>query len=1556
MDDRSSDCESSISFPQALREELEDIKTRRQRSCPASPQKGEVPKEAAVLKEALDAGLMGLALSGGGIRSATFGLGFLQGLARMRMLGLVDYLSTVSGGGYIGGWLAAWIKRDGFDEVQRQLGRPELANEPPSTGQPEPQPVVHLRRYSNYLAPRLGAFSTDGWTLWAIYLRNFLLNQCVLLPAVVIVLLLSRGSMLAYFPRKPDGALIDGAWISFGPLNWVWCLAIFVAVGLCWLVAFTLLFSVAARVAPRGARGTASGSVEGTPGNDEGRQRGLAKARAESLGQVVTWVRCFLLGRSQAPPGEPAHADGAAGGEDAGRQRTRVDDTCFARMVFPAILLLALSAAVFCAAAPYNLPWPECAGESWGRGLPALVFGGVAALALAVAFLLARAFSRVLATPLPPPLDSGRKGRRHLLAVTVAGLVGGLLLYAVHSGLHEMYVWNGADPLESVLTQGAARVTTFGPPLVLLVAVLAIALGGALRRRSQGEEMREWWANVSGQILRLALVWMAVNLVALYGTAAVIWAGPWLRTALASGWVATVAGGVLAARSGRTDGTRSRLSPLDLLARAAPPVFVAGLLVGVSLLVSKVIDNPPDWDSADNDAWPQQVTPERPPTRVSHGVSIDPSSGLTTKEAMQELDEYEVVPDRSLALRQGYWMGILNPVPHAIPTAHYLIDPNTTRLLEENGFSRRVWAKPLKDLPTEVKRIRLDKKQKQQAKLATENVYVRAMRVPLEEPPPDSIDLGPDEYTRTELREALANLLPGRDHLELRKSIIDAARRVKMDPPPPHPTQVKPQPDPEWSKADLNAYVAIVLQDQPLAAAACTSYFLKVPPPPARTDQDGAQHQLIRKLASWIVGSFFLLLTALFIVDVNVYSLHAVYGNRLVRGYLGASRPKRAPNPNTGLDPDDDDIKLADLRPGAGYHGPILIVNTALNLVNGEELAWQERKAASFPLTPISCGWRAPAPDGDSFRRTERGYADGLSLGTAMTISGAAASPNSGFYSSTAVTILLTVFNARLGAWLGNPRDEKRWKTSGPPGGLFYLFRELFGLTNDRGGYVYLSDGGHFEDLGGYELIRRRCSYVVLCDGGADPDHTFADLGNLIRKCRTDFGIRIEIDLEALRLSSQPACSRWHCAVGRIRYDDVDRTMLPGTLVYVKASLTGDEPADLVNYAKAHPDFPHHTTADQFFNESQFESYRELGLHIAAVVFGEAVAEAEESDPDRIRADFTREVFTSIERRWFSMPAEYEPSFLASTRGYTEVQEALRDNPLLHRLTRDLYPELFLNGGQPNGGAGHQATATVEAAEVHAVAQMLQVMENAWLGLKLDVHYAHPLNRGWMDVFHRWTNAPTVRRLWPLLRSEFSREFIRFAERQMRLGVVQVSLDDDLDQTPDESEQMNRLVVELEDQWPGVVFTEKKLGPRDFLTAVARSQLPVVLAKLIYTRNPYPPEDQATHRRMQVPPGVLTVTGGTEETSLELFVWIRGAYRNSGLGRGAVEAALRFLDETLSSATTLRVRLPLKHLTGPGGELQQRMWLGFYHNLGFEYIGKDERGNELLTKIVGRRG
>jgi hypothetical protein len=287
---------------------------------------------------------------------------------------------------------------------------------------------------------------------------------------------------------------------------------------------------------------------------------------------------------------------------------------------------------------------------------------------------------------------------------------------------------------------------------------------------------------------------------------------------------------------------------------------------------------------------------------------------------------------------------------------------------------------------------------------------------------------------------------------------------------------------------------------------------------------------------------------------------------------------------------------------------PFHVVNLTLNLVGGKRLAWQQRKAQSFTVTPLHCGNYCLG-----YRPSEP-YGQGISLGTAITISGAAASPNMGYHSAPATGFLMTLLNARLGAWLGNPgpAGEKTWKLGGPQSAIGSLIKEAFGLTTNESEYVYLSDGGHFENLALYEMVLRRCRTIVLLDSGCDETFTYEDLGNALRKIRIDLKIPITF-LDGGVLKDK------RCAVARIDYAEVDGPCEPGFLVYVKPKMLGDEPPDVISYARANPAFPHQGTGDQWFDESQTESYRMLGMFTMDSICGNW-------DNDGSIADFARHV------------------------------------------------------------------------------------------------------------------------------------------------------------------------------------------------------------------------------------------------------------------------------------------------------------------------------------------
>jgi hypothetical protein len=342
------------------------------------------------------------------------------------------------------------------------------------------------------------------------------------------------------------------------------------------------------------------------------------------------------------------------------------------------------------------------------------------------------------------------------------------------------------------------------------------------------------------------------------------------------------------------------------------------------------------------------------------------------------------------------------------------------------------------------------------------------------------------------------------------------------------------------------------------------------------------------------------------LVNANTFSLHGMYRERLIRAYLGASNADRKENPFTGFD-ENDNIKMRDLWLQGKFNGKLMhVINIALNLVSGEKLGWQERKAQSFTVSPLHCGSSAMSPGYRSTigaDGTVYGGPQGISLGSAITISGAAASPNMGYHSSPFVTFILTLLNVRLGAWLGNPGQagDHTFNLGYPESSVRPIVDEALGLTNDKSPYVYLSDGGHFENLGLYEMVLRRCHFIVVTDAGEDPECSFADLGEAVRKIRVDFGIPIEFDQMNIYPRSEIDAAKGkgrNCALGRIRYSAVDGSTAPdGIIVYIKPACYGDEPRDIYEYFKRSQTFPHESTADQFFSESQFESYRMLGAY-----------------------------------------------------------------------------------------------------------------------------------------------------------------------------------------------------------------------------------------------------------------------------------------------------------------------------------------------------------------------
>ena len=360
--------------------------------------------------------------------------------------------------------------------------------------------------------------------------------------------------------------------------------------------------------------------------------------------------------------------------------------------------------------------------------------------------------------------------------------------------------------------------------------------------------------------------------------------------------------------------------------------------------------------------------------------------------------------------------------------------------------------------------------------------------------------------------------------------------------------------------------------------------------------------------ASWsvpVVG--ILALVYFFVLNVNFTSPHRHYRNKLAEAYL--IQPAETPRSGRPFK-EAGELKLSQAgakTPRAPYH----LINAALNVPGSTNPAMQGRLTDFFLFSPAFCG--SPLT---GYQETPKWEAkDGhLDLGTAMAISGAAAAPQMGLGTRRRLSFWLALFNVRLGYWVRNP--AKSAFTFGGVPGLGFLLKEMLGSMDERSPWLYVSDGGHIENLGVYELLRRRCKYIVAIDGEQDERMTFAALTTLQRLAAIDLGVKIDIDLDDLRLNEQ-GLTRSHFRFCRIEYPGRQY----GYLLYVKLSLTGNEGEFLRRYRLDEPAFPHHSTANQFFTETQFEAYRSLGEHVGDKLFLQTLVGEELSSSNHVEVE-----------------------------------------------------------------------------------------------------------------------------------------------------------------------------------------------------------------------------------------------------------------------------------------------------------------------------------------------
>ncbi len=403
---------------------------------------------------------------------------------------------------------------------------------------------------------------------------------------------------------------------------------------------------------------------------------------------------------------------------------------------------------------------------------------------------------------------------------------------------------------------------------------------------------------------------------------------------------------------------------------------------------------------------------------------------------------------------------------------------------------------------------------------------------------------------------------------------------------------------------------------------------------------------------------------------VNNSTFHRFYCARLVRTFLGAANFRRLARFHEALNAllanraearalfvseshPDDEVALRSYYAGSSA-GPLHLICATVNetLSQTSNLVREDRKGVALAVGPLGINvddrfyrWAQPAheigtrlhvadvpvppeaagndarEDFDRQTRCER-----LALGAWAAISGAAVSTGMGRLSAKGFSMLAWLVNARLAYWwvpaakMSTQQRESVWKT------FDLVWQELTGRFYGRRGLCWnLSDGGHFDNTGVYELLRRRAALVICADNGADPDYRFGDVQNLARRARIDFGAEIEFLQEAelaafVERVGHAQAAHWFGTIeqfgdparrgerfalaARVRYaPGTDGLARGALLIFVKPALPDFAAPDVKLYARGQPAFPQQPTGDQFFDEAQWESYRKLGEAIGLRLF-----------------------------------------------------------------------------------------------------------------------------------------------------------------------------------------------------------------------------------------------------------------------------------------------------------------------------------------------------------------
>ncbi|NOJ93799.1 hypothetical protein HMI51_12780 [Corallococcus coralloides] len=508
----------------------------------------------------------------------------------------------------------------------------------------------------------------------------------------------------------------------------------------------------------------------------------------------------------------------------------------------------------------------------------------------------------------------------------------------------------------------------------------------------------------------------------------------------------------------------------------------------------------------------------------------------------------------------------------------------------------------------------------------------------------------------------------------------------------------------------------------------------------------------------------------LFCFDTTRMGLHHFYRSRLARAYLGASLPDSG-RAEPASERRTDDLPLTALSKAVPARPLHLICCAANDLRPKDSMPNLGRGAQSAVLSAVGM---SVSHEAEAWRSEGKSRRNGgaPSLGAAMTASGAAFNSNMGAYSKrlgAAFTFLMAAFNFRLGLWWPHPTRGRghRGLSAFAVGLPFY--KEMFGMSRAQGRDVHLSDGGHFENLALYELVRRHCRYILVSDCGVDPELAFDDFGNAVRRVREDFGVDIRIDLSPLR-PGPDGLARQPMVAGDIHYPTGDT----GVLLMIRPTLMGNEPADVTQYKARNAAFPHESTGDQFYDEAQWEAYRRLGEHEAELAFQPILRQL---DVKVEHPGQDARFFAQARREWLPLPAGYSERFKHFASRAAEIDTLLHASGA-HRLLREVFEEEpYLEELVPlarlrQGGPvrpSHSPRPRDITLSLQACRRALLFMEEVFLCEKLDETHNHPAYLGLMNYFARWTQAPLFRLWWPLLKTLYPQRFTRFLEAQFDL-------------------------------------------------------------------------------------------------------------------------------------------------------------------------------------------